>query len=137
MLLDEWTAHGERMGRSPKTLHEYRRKIDKQIRPALGAKRLDKLTAHDLDRFYAAQLATGLGERSVHHLHRMISAALRQGRKWGWVSTNVADDATPPDARRNGDVGSLTRSSVRANPRGGPAVITFAGAGRRSSRWPY
>jgi hypothetical protein len=35
VLLEEWTAHGERMGRSPKTLHEYRRKIDKQIRPVL------------------------------------------------------------------------------------------------------
>ena len=34
VLLDEWTTHGERMGWSPKTLHEYRRKIDKQIRPA-------------------------------------------------------------------------------------------------------
>ena len=38
LLLDEWTAHGERMGRSPKTLHEYRRKIDKQIRPVLGGR---------------------------------------------------------------------------------------------------
>jgi integrase len=99
VLLDEWTAHGERMGRSPKTLHEYRRKIDKQIRPMLGAKRLDKLTARDLDRLYAAQLANGLGERSVHHLHRIIGAALRQGRKWGWVTSNVAEDATPPTPR--------------------------------------
>jgi integrase len=47
VLLDEWTAHGERMGRSPKTLYEYRRKIEKQIRPMLGAKPLDKLSAHD------------------------------------------------------------------------------------------
>ena len=36
-LLDEWTAHSERMGRSPKTLYEYRRKIDKRFRPAFGA----------------------------------------------------------------------------------------------------
>src|ERR1035437_4136498 len=100
LLLDEWTAHGERMGRSPKTLFEYRRKIDRQIRPALGSNRLDKLTAHDLDRFYAIQLASGLGERSVLHLHRIIGAALRQGRKWGWVSTNVAEDATAPTPRR-------------------------------------
>jgi len=100
VLLDEWTAHGERMGRSPKTLHEYRRKIDKQIRPVLGSKRLDKLTAHDLDKFYARQLESGLGERSVLHLHRIIGAALRQGRKWGWVTTNVAEDATAPTPRR-------------------------------------
>lgn len=49
-LLDEWLAHGQRLGRSPKTLHEYRSKIERSIRPDLGAKALDKLTAHDLDR---------------------------------------------------------------------------------------
>jgi hypothetical protein len=66
----------------------------------LGAKHLDKLTAHDLDRLYAAQLANGLGERSVHHLHRIIGAALRQSRKWGWVTIDVAEDATPPTPRK-------------------------------------
>jgi len=99
-LLDEFIAHIERMGRSPTTLYGYRRLVAKRIAPALGSKRLDKLTAHDLDRFYAAQLASGLGDRSVHSIHRQISAALRQGRKWGWVATNVAEDATPPKPRR-------------------------------------
>ena len=126
VLLDEWTAHGERMGLSPKTLHEYRRKIDKQIRPALGAKRLDKLTAHDLDRFYAAQLGTGLAERTVHHMHRIISAALRQGRKWGWVTSNVADDATAPTPRK-------TQLSVPSPPR---VSALIREAARPSSRSP-
>jgi hypothetical protein len=40
-------AHSERMGRSPKTLHEYRRKIDKSIRPTLGAIALDKLSVRN------------------------------------------------------------------------------------------
>ena len=53
------------MGRSPKTLHEYKRKIDKEIRPTLGAVPLDKLTAHDLDRLYADQLASGLSPSTV------------------------------------------------------------------------
>ena len=135
VLLDEWTAHGERMGLSPKTLHEYRRKIDKQIRPALGAKRLDKLTAHDLDRFYAAQLGTGLAERTVHHMHRIISAALRQGRKWGWVTSNVADDATAPTPRKTqlsvpspARVSALIREAARPSSRSPEmaAVITLA-----------
>ena len=99
-LLDEYIAHIERMGRAPTTLYGYRRIVAKRIGPALGSKRLDKLTAHDLDRFYADQLASGLGGRSVHHIRRQISAALRQGRKWGWVATNVAEDATPPKLRR-------------------------------------
>jgi integrase len=126
VLLDEWTAHGERMGGSPKTLHEYRRKIYKRIRPALGAKRLDKLTAHDLDRFYAAQLGGGLGERTVQHLHRIISAALRQGRKWGWVTTNVADDATAPTPRK-------TELSVPSPVR---VSALIREAARPSSRFP-
>ena len=135
VLLDEWTAHGERMGRSPKTLYEYRRKIDKQIRPALGSKRLDKLTAHDLDRFYAAQLEAGLGERSVLHLHRIIGAALRQGRKWGWVRTNVAEDATPPTPQRTtmsvpspAQVSALIGEAARPGARNPElaAIITLA-----------
>jgi len=99
-LLGEWTAHSERMGRSPKTLYEYRRKIDKSFRPDLGAMRLDKLSAHDLDKLYARQLDAGLSPSTVLMHHRIIGAALKQGRKWGWVDRNVAEDATPPSARK-------------------------------------
>ncbi|MGH9087446.1 MAG: hypothetical protein ACRDYZ_04955, partial [Acidimicrobiales bacterium] len=34
-LLDLWLAHIESIGRSPTTLHEYRRIADKTVRPAL------------------------------------------------------------------------------------------------------
>src|SRR5665213_4038168 len=87
-------------GPQPKTLHEYKRKIDTSIRPKLGAKALDKLTAHDLDKLYARQLAGGLSPSTVLYHHRIIGAALKQGRKWGWVDRNVAEDATPPAARK-------------------------------------
>lgn len=96
-LLDAWNLQREKMGRSPTTLAEDRRKIDKDVRPALGHRRLDKLTAEDLDRFYAALVARGLSARSVVHYHRAIlHPALAQGVKWGWVATNVADLASPP-----------------------------------------
>ena len=36
MLLDEWVAHGEGIGRSPYTIDGYRRKVDRVIRPGLG-----------------------------------------------------------------------------------------------------
>lgn len=41
-----------------------------------------------------------MGDRTVLHLHRIIGAALRQGRKWGWVDRNVSEDATAPTPRR-------------------------------------
>ena len=95
-LLGAWLAHCESEGRSPTTLAEYHRKVDTAIIPALGSIRLDRLTAHDLDRFYGTMTVAGLAPRSVQHHHRIISAALATGERWGWVERNVAKLARPP-----------------------------------------
>src|SRR5271166_2670670 len=51
-LLDEWLANLERIGRARATLETYRVHVEKHIRPALGSVRLDRLSAHDLDRYF-------------------------------------------------------------------------------------
>ena len=53
-LLERWMDHIEGLGRSDATIYHYRQYIDREIKPVLGAKRLSKLTALDLDRFYGA-----------------------------------------------------------------------------------
>ncbi len=95
-LLDAWVEHLEKLGRSPTTLAEYRRKIEKVIRPSLGHRRLDTLTAQDLNVFYAQRLLAGQSARSVMHYHRIVGAALHQGERWGWIDRNVTKRATPP-----------------------------------------
>ena len=112
-LLDEWLSHIECDGRSPKTLAEYRRKVDKVIRPALGAKRLDKLSAHDLDSFYGSQGAADISPRTILHYHRILSAALSQAERWGWIERNVARLAKPPRVDRI-DLNVPTPDGVRA-----------------------
>ncbi|HEY3942913.1 MAG TPA: site-specific integrase [Acidimicrobiales bacterium] len=94
--LAAWLDHLDRSGRSPTTLAEYRRKVDRVIGPALGDRRLDALSAGDLDTFYARQLQAGNAARSVLHYHRIIGAALHQAERWGWIDRNVARQATPP-----------------------------------------
>lgn len=32
--------------------------------------------------------------------HRIIGAAFKKGRKWGWIDRNVAEDTTPPSAHK-------------------------------------
>jgi len=68
-------------------------------------------------------------------MHRIISAALRQGRKWGWVTSNVADDATAPTPRKTelsvpspDQVSALIREAARPASRAPEmaAVITLA-----------
>jgi integrase len=98
-LLDRWL---EAIGptRAPGTIAGYRMKIESRIRPAVGAVPLDRLSAHDLDRFYALSLSDGLSTTTVHQLHAILSAALRQAERWGWVDQSPARKASPPPVRR-------------------------------------
>ena len=95
-LLDEWLATAVRLGRSPTTVAENRRKIEKVIRPGLGSVRLDKVTPHALDAFYGRLLDNGTSPATVLAYHRILAAALHQGERWGWIDRNPARLATPP-----------------------------------------
>jgi integrase len=95
--LERWLDHITPT-RSPTTVRGYRFKV-KRITAKLGHIRLDKLTAQQLDRTYREWLQEGLDPSTVHHLHRVLSAALRQAVKWGLLSTAVSGRATPPHRR--------------------------------------
>jgi integrase len=84
--------------RSPTTVRGYRFKV-KRITDKLGNMPLERLTAQHLDRTYGEWLHEGLDPSSVHHLHRVLSAALRQAVKWGLVRTAATERATPPQRR--------------------------------------
>lgn len=97
-FLDRWVDH-IRPNRSPTTIKGYRHKIDR-INKRLGGVRLDRLTAQHLDRVYRVWLDEGLHPSSVHHLHRVLSAALRQAVKWGLLPSAPTARATPPPRRQ-------------------------------------
>lgn len=66
--------------------------------PALGKVRLDQLTAHDLDHFYARCMTEprAVSASSVRRYHGLIAAALNQAVRWGWLDRSPAARATPP-----------------------------------------
>ena len=94
-ILDEWLAMRERP-LSPSTIEGYLGDIRRYIRPNLGHVLVSNLTARDLDRFYLAMQERGLGSGSIARLHSIVRSALDQARRWGLVSQNVANDASPP-----------------------------------------
>lgn len=96
-LLTKWLAHIKARGRAPKTIDENRREIESRIRPRLGHIDVAKLTAEDLDSAYSAWLEE-LSPSSVHRHAAVISAALTQGVKWGWIDTSPATKASSPSA---------------------------------------
>lgn len=94
-LLSQWLAQAEALGRSPNTLRGYRRRVPIVAR-ALGSIPLAKLSARDIDRWYGDLMAAGKSASEVHSFHRVISAALSQGERWGSVDRNVARLVTLP-----------------------------------------
>jgi integrase len=100
VLLEQWWEH--KVGRlSPTTAREYKRLLDKRIRLDLGKRRIDSLTAADLDGYYLRLQQQGrLSPSSVRQVHAVLSGALGQAVKWRWLSANPARDATLPAARK-------------------------------------
>jgi hypothetical protein len=86
--------------RTPRTIHEYRRVARHDILPALGTKRIDRLTARDIDTYYRSLLERGLSPASVRRNHALLHASLGRAVKWGLIATNPVDRASPPATRR-------------------------------------
>lgn len=110
-LLDRWlddiSPH-----RSGYTMKEYRRLVERHIKPALGAQRLDRVSGQQLDRFYRALSERGLSDASVSRHHFLLHAALGRAVKWGLLGSNPADRATPPPLPRS-DVSAPEVSQVQ------------------------
>jgi len=102
--LDEWLA-GLPTRLRPSTCDGYRRNL-LYLPAALRSKRLDRVTAADLDRLYADLLKTGLrrrtgglSPRSVRYLHVTVSKALSDAVDRDILQRNVATKAKPPRAK--------------------------------------
>ena len=121
-LLTKWLGHIEARGRAPKTIDENSREIESRIRPRLGHIGVSNLTAEDLDSAYSAWLDE-LSPSSVHRHAAVISAALTQGVKWGWLDTSPATRASSPPA-------AATREASDSNDRTGRQTHQSCTVGR-------
>jgi integrase len=100
-LLDQWLEECDRLDLSPTTMRTYRAQIKQTICPRLGRVPLSGLTAKHLDELYGAMKAAGKSTKTIRNHHAIISAALHQAARWGWVRTNVAEMAKPPRVPRS------------------------------------
>jgi len=93
----EWMRHCEARGRSPHTLDWNRRAVANVIGPAIGDVPLNELSPRHLDHLYDELIAKPLSPPTVRRYHAVISAALTQAKKWGWIDSNPAERATVPE----------------------------------------
>ena len=96
--LDRWLDH-VRPQTSPKTHERYASFVRANIKPALGDVPLARLQPMAISAAYAAAL-TKLAPRTVHHMHRVLSQALKQAVRWRLLPRNPCDDCDPPKVER-------------------------------------
>lgn len=97
--LDDWLDHWMTItggDRKSSTNATYTQLMNTYIRPALGNKRLDKLTMDDLELFYVGLEKSGLSGSIRHQCHSIIRVALKHAVWRGHVGRNVAALVKPP-----------------------------------------
>jgi integrase len=137
-LLDAWLKECERLDLSPTTMATYRAQIKQTIRPRLGRVSLNRLTSKHLDDLYGAMKAAGQSPKTIRNHHAILSSALHQAVRWGWVRDNVAEMAKPPrvSQRRVTSpsvevVRSIIVAAEKKDPRLAPLLMLAALTGMR------
>lgn len=97
-LVHRWLPAIESRGLSPTTVERYRLDIEKRIIPAIGSIRLDRLQPLHIEALVQQARASGLSDRSVLHLYRVLHRALEMAVRWRLLASNPCDGVEPPRA---------------------------------------
>ena len=95
-LFHAWVQELERKGRSPNTVHNYKKVYRHDIAATLGGVAVSKVTTKMLTDLYGAHQRRGVKARTVYQIHATMSSMLTQACRWGWRDTNPARWAEPP-----------------------------------------
>ncbi len=98
--LDKWLETAAKPGVRTRTYEDYRWVLDKYVRPAIGACRLDQLRALDVQDMLSQIGEKGLSPRTIRLAHRVLSMALKQAVRWGMLSTNPAELVDLPKQKK-------------------------------------
>jgi integrase len=77
-------------------VHGYRITLWAYAVPAIGAIRLQRVSAADLDAIYRTMATRGLSPRTIRYLYTILRKAFADAERQGLVPVNVVPRSTPP-----------------------------------------
>ena len=110
--LDRWLNDSVRDTVRRRTWERYEQFVRVHLTPALGKIKLAKLTPAHVRGLYRDRLNSGLAPRTVLHIHRAFSKALKQAAADGLIPRNPAAPIKPPQPRRE-EIRPLNREQVK------------------------
>ena len=102
--LDIWTQD-YLMSVKPRTVDSYKTTVERHLKPAFAAMKLDAVKPQDVQRFYnSLQVECDdrrpLSAKSIRNIHGVFHKAMQQAVKLGHIRTNPADSCDLPRATR-------------------------------------
>jgi integrase len=111
--LDEWLEMVAKPSVRPSTFYSYRLYVEDHLIPALGKKRLARLTPTDVRAFVQAKTTAGLAPATVKQMHAILRAALQHAMREDLVARNVAKLVVVPGGSQ-GEIVPLSVEEARA-----------------------
>jgi integrase len=111
--LSGWLANSVRDTVRQRTYERYESIVRVHLIPSIGRVTLKALTPAHVRGLYRSKMDSGLAPRSVLHIHRTLSKALKQAVMDGLIPRNAAAPVKPPRPRRE-EIRTLNRDQARA-----------------------
>ena len=93
--LDTWVA--EYLSNvKPLTQQNYAKQVNKHLKPALGATKLETLEAHTIQKFYNSLSESGLSPKTVKNIHGVLHSALQQAIENKYIKYNPTEACKLP-----------------------------------------
>lgn len=143
-FLDRWIKDAATGRVRARTLDDYQAIIRRYLKPAFGGRRLDQLTALEIQSFYTKMQAPkphgmALAPRTVRYAHAVLHSALKQAVRWRILASNAAEAVElPRQTRREMEALSPEQASrflqaAKSYP-GDPEVVEKNGSDPRAGR---
>lgn len=97
--LDIWVAEYLKNVK-PLTAQNYAKQVNKHLKPALGATKLEALDAHTIQKFYNSLTAAGLAPKTVKNIHGVLHSALQQAIANDYIRHNPTEACKLPKVVR-------------------------------------
>ncbi len=110
--LERWLSDSVRDTVRQRTFERYESIVRLHLIPGLGRVKLKALTPAHVRGLYRSKLDSGLAPRTVLHVHRSLSKALKQAKDDGLIPRNAAEPVKPPRPRKE-EIRPLTPEQVR------------------------
>jgi site-specific recombinase XerC len=111
--LDRWLQDSVQGSVRASPYKSYGQQVRHYLKPSLGRMKLRKLSPMHVQGMYREMQDRGLSARTVQYAHAVLHRALKQARRWGMVSRNVAEDVDPPQVKRE-EIRPLNRDKTCA-----------------------